>query len=351
MLEGFRRAWCALSLLGVLAAAAPGGARAQGGAGDAFILGAGSTFAAPLMSAWIAAFAKDRPGVSINYDAVGSGEGISRFITGSVDFAGTDAPLEEAEAAIAARRVLQVPVTAGMIALAYNLSGFEGELRLPRDLYPDVMAGQGHVLGRRAHPGGEPGRRAAAPLHRRRRPPRDASGTTFALTRHLAAADPSWRDEGPGVGKMVGWRGAMLARGNEGVAQKIKISDGAIGYVEYGFAKRLGLAMAILENRAGNFVAPSDAAALAAMADSKDDPLGDPRTFLADPSGDDAYPIVTLTWILLNDRPATSAKDNVLREFVGWGLTDGQALGAGLGYIPLPETISKPALETVAAGS
>jgi phosphate transport system substrate-binding protein len=350
MLEGFRRAWCALSLLGVLAAAAPGAARAQGGTGDAFILGAGSTFVAPLISAWIETFAKDRPGVSIEYDAVGSGEGISRFITGSVDFAGTDAPLEEAEAAIAARRVLQVPVAAGMIALAYNLSGFEGELRLPRDVYPDVMAGQVRYWDdpriRAANPGVELPHRSIVVAARR-----DSSGTTFALTRHLAAADPSWRDEGPGVGKMVGWRGAMLARGNEGVAQKIKISDGGIGYVEYGFARRLGLPMAILENKAGKFVAPSEAAAMAAMEDGKDSPLEDPRAFLADPSGWDAYPIVTLTWILLNDRPSTSAKDKVLREFVSWGLTDGQALGAGLGYIPLPDTISQPALATVAAGS
>lgn len=350
MLEGFRRAWCALSLLGVLAAAAPGTARAQGGTGDAFILGAGSTFVAPLISAWIATFAKDRPGVSINYDAVGSGEGISRFITGSVDFAGTDAPLEEAEAAIAARPVLQVPVTAGMVALAYNLSGFEGELRLPRDLYPDIMAGKVKYWDderiRTANPGVELPHRSIVVAARR-----DASGTTFALTRHLAAADPSWRDKGPGVGKMVGWRGAMLARGNEGVAQKIKISDGAIGYVEYGFAKRLGLPMAILENSAGRFVAPSEAAALSAMAESGDGPGADPAGFLADPSGADAYPIVTLTWVLLNDRAATTTKDRVLKEFLAWGLTNGQAMAPGLGYIPLPETISKPALETVAAGS
>ena len=342
--------WTSMLALAAVVGVAAGEAKSQPSGNDAFILGAGSTFAAPLMNAWIAAFGKDRPGVSINYDAVGSGEGISRFITGSVDFAGTDAPLEEAEAAIAARPVLQVPVAAGMIAFAYNLSGFKGELRLTRDLYPDIMAGKVAYWDdpriQAANPGVKLPHRSIVAAARR-----DSSGTTFALTRHLAAADQSWRDAGPGVGTMVGWRGAMLARGNEGVAQKIKISDGAIGYVEYGFAKRLGLAMAIPENRAGNFVAPSDAAALAAMADSKDDPLGDPRTFLADPSGEDAYPIVTLTWILLNDRPATSAKDKVLRDFVGWGLTDGQALSAGLGYIPLPETISKPALETVAVGS
>lgn len=342
--------WTSMLALAAVVGVAANAAKAQPSSNDAFILGAGSTFAAPLMNAWIAAFGKDRPGVAINYDAVGSGEGISRFITGSVDFAGTDAPLEKAEAAIAAKPVLQVPVTAGMVALAYNLSGLEGELRLPRALYPDVMAGKVKYWDderiRAANPGVKLPHRSIVVAARR-----DASGTTFALTRHLAAVNPDWRDQGPGVGKMVSWSGAMLARGNEGVAQKIKISDGAIGYVEYGFAKRLGLPMATLENKAGNFVAPSEPAALAAMADSKDNPLGDPRAFLADPAGENAYPIVTLTWILLDGRPAASAKEKVLREFVGWGLTDGQAMSAGLGYIPLPETISKPALETVAAGS
>lgn len=342
--------WTSVLTLAAFVGGTPGEAKAQPSSNDALILGAGSTFAAPLINTWISAFTKERPGVSIDYDAVGSGEGISRFITGSVDFAGTDAPLEEAEAAIAARPVLQVPITAGMVALAYNLSGLSGELRLPRDLYPDIMAGKVSYWDderiRAANPGVELPHRSVVVAARR-----DASGTTFALTRHLAAVNPAWRDHGPRVGKMVAWSGAMLARGNEGVAQKIKISDGAIGYVEYGFAKRLGLPMAILENSAGRFVAPSEVAALSAMAETWDGPGADPAGFLADPSGADAYPIVTLTWVLLNDRPATATKDRVLKEFLAWGLTNGQAMATGLGYIPLPETISTRALRDVAGSS
>lgn len=350
MVVGYRNPVAALLLALAAVLGVVGDGKGQTPGDDALILGAGSTFAAPLINTWITAFTKERPGVSIDYDAVGSGEGISRFITGSVDFAGTDAPLEAAEAAIAARPVLQVPITAGMVALAYNLSGLDAELRLPRDLYPEIMAGKVKYWDderiRAANPGVELPHRSVVVAARR-----DASGTTFALTRHLAAVNPGWRDHGPGVGKMVAWSGAMLARGNEGVAQKIKISDGAIGYVEYGFAKRLGLPMAILENSAGRFVGPSEAAALSAMAETGDGPGEEPAGFLADPSGPDAYPIVTLTWILLDDRPAASAKDKVLRDFVGWGLTNGQAMAPGLGYIPLPGTISKPAIETVAPGS
>lgn len=109
--------------------------------------------------------------------------------------------------------------------------------------------------------------------------------------------------------------------------------------------------MAILENRAGSFVAPSEAAALSAMADTGDGPGEDPANFLADPSGLDAYPIVTLTWVLLNDRPAAATKDRVLKEFLAWGLTNGQAMASGLGYLPLPETISTRALRDVAGSS
>lgn len=130
-----RFSWITLTMTAALCSAivslfGAGGARAQTAAEKTLILGAGSTFAAPLYGAWIKTWTKDKPNVSISYDAVGSGEGINRFITGSTDFAGTDAPLTDQEAATAQGRVLQIPSTAGMIVLAYNLIGLKGELRL-----------------------------------------------------------------------------------------------------------------------------------------------------------------------------------------------------------------------------
>ena len=143
-----------------------------------------------------------------------------------------------------------------MIVLAYNLSGFKGDLRLPRDLYPEILAGNVRYWDdprlQAANPDVKLPHRSIAVAARL-----DSSGTTYALSRHLGAISGNWRDNGPGVGKLVSWRGAMLARGNEGVAHLIKISDGVIGYVEYGFAARLGLPMAALENAAGKFVRPT----------------------------------------------------------------------------------------------
>ena len=164
----------------------------------------------------------------------------------------------------------------------------------------------------------------------------DGSGTTYALTRHLAAISSNWRDKGPGVGKLVDWRGAMLGRGNEGVAHLIKISDGVIGYVEYGFAARLGLPVATLENKAGRFVPPTEAAGRATITAAGDDVPQDLRTYLADPKGDESYPIITLSWLLLHERYRDPAKSALIKEFVGWGLTEGQSFSVNLGYIPLP---------------
>lgn len=312
------------------------------------ILGAGSTFAAPLYDAWIKDFVKERTAVSMNYDAVGSGEGISRFVTGSVDFAGTDAPLSDGEIARAVDGAVQVPSTAGTIVLAYNLIGLEGELRLPRAVYPDILAGNIRYWDdpriRAANPGlklPHRGINIAARL--------DSSGTTYALTRHLAALSETWRNTGPGVGTLVNWRGAMLARGNEGVAHLIKISDGVIGYVEYGFAARLRLPMAVLENKEGRFVASTDAAAQATIAAAGDDVPADLRTYLADPKGQESYPIFTLSWLLLHERYRDPAKSAAIKEFARWGLTQGQSMSGKLGYVPLPAGLSDRALQALAA--
>lgn len=316
-----------------------GGAYAQSAAERTQIVGAGSTFAAPLYDAWIKAWTKIKPNVAISYAAVGSGEGINRFITGSTDFAGTDAPLTDKEFSKAQDRVLQIASTAGMIVLAYNLPGFKGELRLPRNLYPEILAGNVKYWDDPRIQSANPNVRlphrwivVAARL--------DSSGTTFALSRHLAAIDRNWRDSGFGVGKVIDWRRAMLARGNEGVAQLIKISEGAIGYVEYGFAARLGLPMAILENKAGKFVSPTESAGEAAIAAAGDDVPEDLRTYLADPVGEESYPIITLSWVALHERYQDPAKGAALKEFIIWGLTEGQAFSAKLGYVPLPASLS-----------
>ena len=152
--------------------------------------------------------------------------------------------------------IVKVPSEAGMLGLAYNLPGIKGRLNLPRDVYADIFLGKIRMWN-------DPRIRAAnkdlnlpaitiAVICRQ-----DPSEATLAFTNHLATVSASWA-AAPSTGKIIEWpHFVMLARGNEGVASKIKISEGSIGYLDYGFALRLGLQMAELENKAGQFVAPT----------------------------------------------------------------------------------------------
>ena len=248
-----------------------------------------------------------QPELSIEYDSVGSGEGMSRFVTGSLDFAGTDAPLPPEQAALARGKVLQLPLAAGLIAICYNLPGFTGELRLPREVYAGIFDGTIRDWNdpriADANPSLQLPARSVAIVVRR-----DGSGTTFAFTNHLNAIDPNWQERKLGAALRIDWpAGAMTARGNEGVAATIQQSDYSIGYVEYGFAQRLGLPMAVLENRDGQFVAPAVAAGEAAFARELDSGDTDLVQLVSDPEGRTSYPIVTLTWALVHEqlpRPA-----------------------------------------------
>lgn len=303
------------------------------------IQGAGATFPEPLYSRWFKEYEKTHGDVNIVYEGVGSGEGIQRFIAGEVDFGASDAAMNDEEMDQVKRGVHLLPATAGMVVLAYNIPDVEDGLKLPRDVYVDIFRGE---IWRWDDP------RIAAANPELNLPSkliqvvgrRDSSGTTYAFTNHLAAVDKAWRAD-PGVGKAIDWPGgAVTGSGNEGVAQKIMISQGAIGYVEYGFAKRLGLPMAILQNQAGEYVAPSARSGQAALAEGSQQTQDDLRIFITDPETTDAYPIVSYSWLLLYNQYDNSQTVNALKDVIAWGLKDGQTVAQEMGYIPLPDTIT-----------
>jgi len=327
----------AAAMLGLMLGPAAG-AMAETKSDGMTLRGAGATFPAPLYYKWLEAYGRENPGLRITYDSVGSGDGISRFMAGTVDFGASDAALSAKDAEKVARGALLVPATSGMVALAYNLPGRAQPLKLPRDVYVDILMGKIRNWGdpriRQANPGASLQSRSIAVVARL-----DKSGTTHALTSHLSAISDAWRN-GPGIATWVEWpKTAMLARGNEGVASRIKISEGAIGYVEYGFAKRLGLTMAELENKAGKFVAPGEAGAKSALAEAD---IGDGAGFkltVPDPAAPAAYPIATFSWLMLYGQYPDAPKRAALTAFVDWGLTKGQEFGPALGYVPLPENV------------
>ncbi|NBC46952.1 MAG: phosphate ABC transporter substrate-binding protein PstS [Gammaproteobacteria bacterium] len=268
---------------------------------------------------------------------------MDRFLAQSVDIGATDAPLRDAEAAQVDGDFAQLPITGGMIAIAYNLPGFSGPLNLPRDVYTEIFLGNAFRWDdpriAAANPGLELPHQLIQVVGRH-----DSSGTTFAFTNHLAAISDDWA-AGPGVGKRVDWPGgAMEAKGNEGVAQRIKLTEGSIGYVEAGFAQRLGLSIAWLENQAGGFVLPTIETGRRGLANGSDTPPSDLTRTVPDPQGARSYPIVTYSWALVRAAYDTPDKTAEVHDLVRWILTDGQQHAEALRYVPLPENLVQAAL-------
>ncbi len=308
-----------------------------------YLFGAGATFPAPLYLKWIEEFEAANGDIDVEYDVVGSGEGISKFLTGSVDFGASDRALSDDDIAGVERGVQLIPATAGLVVLAYNLPEIDQTIRLPRDVEVDIFDGLitewDDPRIQEANPDIElPGLTIALVARS------DGSGTTFAFTNHLSAISPAWA-EGPGAGTLVGWPGNMMrARGNEGVAAQILRGHGTLGYVEYGFAERLGLPMAMLQNKAGQFVVPDLQSGQAALSGTADQMPENLKLFIPDPDGEDAYPITTYSWLMLYGAYDSAEKKAALEKFVTYGLTDGQQFAEELGYIPLPGEVAELAL-------
>lgn len=334
------RRWIWIGLVLGWSSIAFGDTRPISDATPVHIHGAGATFPAPLYKKWLLEYKKLHPEVALSYAAIGSGDGTKAFLAGEVDFAASDAAMTDEEITVVQRGVQLVPVVAGNIVLAYNLPGVEGALKLKRDVYADIFLGKITSWD-------DPRIKATNPdlplpaLNIAVAVRQDGSGTTYAFTNHLSAISAAWRDRGPGTGRLIDWPGAaMSARGNEGVAGRIKVSRGAIGYVEYGMASRAGLAMAWLENRAGQFVRPDGHSGMATLeSTAMPDNL---RVFFPDPDGKDSYPIVTYSWLLLYKNYNDPLKAAALKRYVMWCLTEGQSFNEALGYVRLaPHVIAR----------
>jgi phosphate transport system substrate-binding protein len=302
--------------------------------------GAGATFPAPLYKKWSEEYQKQHPDVQLSYKAVGSGEGTKQFMAGVVDFGASDAAMSDEEMAAVTRGVQLLPTVAGSIVLAYNLDGLGGDLKLSRGVYVDIFLGKITTWD-------DPRLKAINPSLRLPHANialvvrQDSSGTTYAFSNNLSAISATWRDQGPGVGRVIAWPShPMMAPGNEGVAGRIKNSKGAIGYVEYGFAQRAGLPMAWLENKAGQFIQPRGDSGTATLLNVE--MPENLRLFLPDPEGKDSYPIVTFSWLLLYKHYDDQHKAAALKQYIKWCLTEGQAFNEALGYIRLaPQVIER----------
>lgn len=320
-------------------------------AGGVLLQGAGATFPSVLYDKWFSTYQASHPQDPITYEPVGSGEGIRRFIAQNVgeeekiDFGASDAAMRDDEMAKVPKGAILLPVTAGSVALAYNLPDVK-DLKLSRNAIAGIFLGQikswNDPTIAKANPGVKLPKLTITTVVRQ-----DGSGTTFAFTKHLDAISDAWRSQF-GAATLVNWPGnSMRAKGNEGVAARIEQSVGSIGYVSYEFARRIGLKVAWLENHAGKYVTPSEVSSTAALAGAV--LPENMRLYVPDPTGDAAYPMVTLTWILLYKNYAEPQKAQALEDLFRWCLTDGQKFAPELGYTPLPENIVSRSLAALKA--
>jgi phosphate transport system substrate-binding protein len=299
------------------------------------VVGAGASFPAPLYKNWFVLLARDVPQLQFDFQSIGSGAGIERFTAGVVDFGASDIAMTDEQMAQVKRGVLLLPMTAGSIVLPYNLPGVDN-LKLTREVYANIFLGNitnwNDPKIAQANPGVNLPNQRITVAHRS-----DGSGTTAVFTKHLSEISPDWKKT-IGAGPAVEWpsaKGTFIGgRGNEGVAALVTQTPGAIGYVEYGFATQNNLKVAALENKAGKFIVPSNESGSQTLAQVElPENL---RAFITDPPGEESYPIVTYSWMLLYKKYDDPNKAIAMEAMIQYGLTEGQKTAASLGYIELP---------------
>lgn len=319
--------------------AAEGGASpaaAPAGGGGTALNGAGATFPAPLYQKWFQEYAQAK-GVQINYQANGSGAGIKAITQKTVDFGASDAPMSDQEMA-AAPGILHIPTVAGAVCVSYNVPGVTKPLNFDGPTIAGIYLGTIKTWNdpkiTALNPGVTLPGTGIVPVHRA-----DGSGTTNAFTTYLSDVSPDWKAK-VGAGKSVKWVGGVGGKGNPGVAELIKQTEGGVGYIELNYALSNKIAFGSVKNAAGKVIAPSVASTTAAAAGVQ---LPDDfRKVIVNTTAPDGYPITSFTFLLVypNAKPQ-------LKDFLKWALTDGQKDAAGLNYAPLPDSVQKKALAMV----
>jgi phosphate transport system substrate-binding protein len=308
--------------------------------GSGTISGAGSTFAAPVYEQWASA----QSGLTVNYQAVGSGAGITALESKIVDFGASDPPLKPADEEAIAKNgspAVQIPMFLGAITVSYNLPGVKTGLKLDGKTLGDIFLGKVKTWDdaeiKALNPGVTLPSTAVTIIHRS-----DSSGTTAGFTGFLAAVDPEFKSK-VGEGKEVPWPTGTGAKGNAGVAGAVKQTVGAVGYVEQAYALQNSFTYAAVKNKAGAFVSPTLASATAAAQGVKIPAnLG---VKISNPSGAASYPITSQTFVIVNKdlcKAGTPGGEEAAKgvvKFLQYGLGEGQSVLSQADYAALPAAI------------
>lgn len=308
--------------------------------------GAGATFPAPIYQKWFESFERSRSEIQIRYDAVGSGEGIQRFLAGQIDFGASDMPLSDEQLIASRGKALQIATVLGAVVPIYNVDGAPNGLTLSPQVLAGIFLGQIkrwnapeiHAINKSSHlPDQE-----IIVVHRS-----DGSGTTFALTDYLSKVIPEWKSK-VGSGTTVNWPVGTGAERNEGVAESVRKTPNSIGYVEFIYALQHELNFAAVQNSSGDYV-KADLDSVTAAAKSSSTGSDDFRVSITNAAGKHVYPISTFTWLLISPDKLDSAKKAALRDLLRWILTTGQKQCSSLGYAPLPAAMAARELQFLAS--
>jgi phosphate transport system substrate-binding protein len=306
--------------------------------GSAALTGAGATFPAPLYTKWFDAYAKEA-GVRINYQSIGSGGGIRQFTEGTVDFGASDAPMTDEQLQAVKGKVQHIPTVLGAVVVTYNLPSVDKTpLRFDGPSLADIFLGRITRWSDRRLAALNPGVRLPDQdiivVHRS-----EGSGTTYIFTDYLAKISPEWKAK-VGRATSVQWPAGLGGKGNEGVTQQVKQTEGSIGYVELIYAVSNGLPTALVKNAAGLLAEPNLKSVSAAASGAQLGPSTDFRVSITNAPGKDSYPLSSFTWLLIRSETPDTAKGQALRRFLAWMLTpEAQRMASDLHYAPLPVSV------------
>jgi phosphate transport system substrate-binding protein len=315
------------------AAAFAGGLVASAEAAD--ISGAGATFPYPIYAKWADSYKKES-GNGVNYQSIGSGGGVKQIKARTVTFGATDAPLKGAE--LEKEGLTQWPMVMGGIVPVLNVDGVKsGEIVLDGATLANIFLGTVKSWDDAAIAKLNPGAKLPAqPIAVVRRS--DGSGTTFNFTDYLGKVSADWKSK-VGVGPAVEWPAGIGAKGNEGVANNVANTKGAIGYVEYAYAKQNSLTYAKLVNKDGKAVAPEMASFQAAAANADWTKEKGFYQILTDQPGAASWPITAATFILMAKQPNDVAASAEALKFFDWSFANGGKAAEALDYIPMPDNV------------
>jgi len=305
--------------------------------GPALLHGAGATFPNPIYQRWFSEYHMQHPEVTIDYQSVGSGAGIRELQDGRIDFGASDGPLSDEQLSRTPFRLIHIPTVLGAVVLTYNLPGAPAGLRFPPDVLADIFLGKiRNWKDERiaiVNPGVTMPDKGITVVHRS-----DGSSTTFIFTDFLSKVSPEWLDTVK-RGTAVNWPVGLGGKGDEGVVQTIRATEGSIGYVNFIFALANKLPSGSIRNSAGQFVTPSLESIEAAAASITNMPE-DFRISITNPPGRDSYPIASYTWLLVPLQWPDANKKRAFVDFMNWMIVRGETMTDVLAYAPLPKRVA-----------